>query len=466
MRASSGPYIAADVVRACAGTLLCGSPETAFAAISTDSRDITAGDLFVPLKGDSFDGHDFALPALEAGARGCLWSGDDTRENLKRFPNIVLIQVQDTLRSLSDLASAHRSKSHVPLIAVTGSSGKTTVKEMIASAVGRSHRPLVSKGNLNNMIGLPMTVLNLGPHHTLAVVEAGINTNGEMEHLARAALPDVAVITTIGPVHLEGLGTIENVAAEKFKLVRALADSGTAVLPHGNSYLESLTREVSCKIVRFGIESGDFRAEDIVSLSERTVFQLRSPGGKAEISLRVRGKHNISNALAAAAAAYAVGVTPDDIAEALSNFAPPALRMEIVQLSGGRILIRDCYNANPQSVRAALEVLASRPNHGKLALLADMKELGSQSELLHSQIGEETARLGIDRIIFIGSFGQAFASGFQAAGGSADRLILAGDKDEAWSIIGSDIKQFGSILVKGSRAMKMETMADRILEAQ
>jgi UDP-N-acetylmuramoyl-tripeptide--D-alanyl-D-alanine ligase len=287
-----------------------------------------------------------------------------------------------------------------------------------------------------------------------------------MEHLARAALPDVAVITTIGPVHLEGLGTIENVAAEKFKLVRALADSGTAVIPHGNSYLERLSRGCSCKIMTFGIESGDFRAEEIVSLPERTAFQLCSPGGRAEISLRVPGVHNISNALAASAAAYAVGVTLDDIAPALNSFTSPALRMEIVQLSCGRILIRDCYNANPQSVRAALEVLASGPNHGKLALLADMKELGSQSELLHSQIGEETARLSIDRIIFIGSFGQAFATGFQAAGGSTDRLILAGDKDEAWSIIGPSIKQFGSILVKGSRAMKMETMADRILEAQ
>lgn len=464
MRASSGPYIAQDVASACRGTILCGAPDTAFDAISTDSRDIRPGDLFVPLKGTSFDGHKFVFPALEAGARGSLYDSDVNRDIPHNLTNVVLIQVQDTLRALSDIASAHRSEYPVPLIAVTGSSGKTTVKEMIAVALGRSHRPLVSQGNLNNMIGLPMTVLNLGPDHTVAVVEAGINQNNEMDYLARAASPDVALITTVGPVHLEGLGSIENVAREKFKLIQAVNPGGTGIIPAEDPFLKPLLSDCSCNIVTFGIESGDFRAENIACLGDTTVFQMWCPAGKREWKLRTQGRHNVANALAAAAACSAIRIPLDEIAEALGAFSPPSLRMEIIPLNGGRILIRDCYNANPQSMKAALEVLACRSNPGKLAILADMAELGEYSEALHGQIGEDAARLGIDRLVFVGNFGKAFADGYEAAGGATGKLTLAHDKDEAWKLIGSDLNHFGAILVKGSRVMKMETMADRILE--
>ena len=223
MRADAGPYKASDIVQACSGVLLSGDPEISFDAISTDSRDIRENDLFIPLKGPNFDGHDFVLPALEAGARGSLVDRDDYRVFLQDLPDYVLIQVQDTCRALSDLASAYRQTLTLPLIAVTGSSGKTSVKEMIAAVLGRSHHPLVSQGNFNNMIGLPMTILNLSPEHTVAVVEAGINMSGEMAHLARAACPDVAVITTIGPVHLEGLGTIEKRGPGEVSACRTLA---------------------------------------------------------------------------------------------------------------------------------------------------------------------------------------------------------------------------------------------------
>ncbi|MBI5252648.1 MAG: UDP-N-acetylmuramoyl-tripeptide--D-alanyl-D-alanine ligase [Desulfomonile tiedjei] len=466
MRASSGPYIAEDMAIACRGKIICGAPDTAFRAISTDSRDIRSGDLFVPLRGSSFDGHDFVVPALEAGARGSLCDRDANREIPNKLANIVLIQVQDTLRALSDLASTHRSKYAVPLIAVTGSSGKTTVKEMIAAALSRSHRPLVSQGNLNNTIGLPMTVLNLGPNHTAAVVEAGINRNREMDDLVAAASPHVAVITNVGPVHLEGLGTIENVAREKFKLVQGVDSRGAGVIPAENPYLKPLLNECSCRIVTFGIESGEFRAESVALGNDTIGFKMNSPAGKREVNLRMQGRHNVANALAAFAACSEIGVPLDEIAAALNEFQSPALRMEIVTLHGARILIRDCYNANPQSMKAALEALAHRSNPGKLAILADMAELGEYTEALHAEVGGEAARLGIDRIIFVGSFGKAFASGYAAAGGLSERLTLAGDKDEAWKLIYPDLDRFGAILVKGSRVMKMETMADRIMEGK
>ena len=464
MRAEGGPYTTTDIVRACTGTLLRGEHGTTFDAISTDSRDIRKNDLFVPLRGTNFDGHDFLFPALEAGARGGLVDRDADREIPENLTNLVLIQVQDTLRALSDLASAHRQKYHTPLIAVTGSSGKTTVKEMIAAVLRRSHRPLVSEGNFNNLIGLPMTVLNMGPRHTAAVVEAGINRIGEMESLALAASPNTAVITTIGPVHLEGLKSMENIAREKFMLVRALSSEGTAVLPHNERYLAPFVRDCKARVVTFGVENGDFRASEIRH-GQPTVFEMICPAGRQEIVLRIQGLHNVSNALAAAAASLSVGMSLRDVAEGLNDCMPPALRMEMVSLPCKRSLMRDCYNANPQSVNAALEVLASSsPGSNKLAILADMMELGEHTERLHEEVGRRSAELGIQRVIFVGAFGRFFSKGFILAGGDRRVLSIVPDKEAAWEVISPDLKNFEIILVKGSRAMKMEFIADRILQ--
>ena len=248
MRATPGPYTAARIASACSGKIAFGDPLTVFDGVCTDSREIREHDLFIPLKGPNFDGHDFLIPALEAGARGSLFDCDAHRVSTLTLHDRVLIQVQDTLQSLSDLASTHRRLYTYPLIAVTGSSGKTTVKEMIAAVLGRSHRPLVSEGNFNNLIGLPMTLLNMGPEYNAAVVEAGINTVGEMAVLARTASPDVAVVTSVGPVHLEGLGSCARTwPAEKFGLVEALCHTGTAVIPASNPDLEPLTRTVPAK---------------------------------------------------------------------------------------------------------------------------------------------------------------------------------------------------------------------------
>lgn len=463
MRAETGLFTAYEAAQACGGSVIYGDPGTSFSGVSTDSRDMKENDLFVPLQGPSHDGHDFLLPALEAGARGSLIHRDIHRELLQQLTNFVLIQVKDTLRSLSDLASAHRTLYPIPLIAVTGSSGKTTVKEMIATVLRRSHRPLVSQANFNNMIGLPMTVLNLGPDHTAAVVEAGINTVGEMEHLARAASPDVAVITTVGPVHLEGLGSIENVAREKFKLVSALSEAGTAVIPDEDPWCASLAGTCPGRVVTFGVDTGDYRASGIIHGNE-TTFEMIAPSGTRHVRLQVPGRHNVANFLAAVAACEAIGVNIRDAVEALGSFTPPAWRMEILHLNGDRTLIRDCYNANPQSVKAGLEVLADSNNGPKLAVLADMAELGDQSPTLHREMGAEAARLGIDRLVFVGASGRFFAEGFAAGGGNGKSVTLASDKDEAWRVIGPEVRRFGAILVKGSRVMRMELLADRIVE--
>jgi UDP-N-acetylmuramoyl-tripeptide--D-alanyl-D-alanine ligase len=463
MRANGGPYIAGAIAKACGGTLLTGDPATEFEAISTDSRDINPNDLFVPLNGANFNGHDFLIPALGAGARGSLVNRDVNRELHLNLTNRVLIQVKDTLLALADLASTHRSLYSVPLIAVTGSSGKTTVKEMIATVLRRSHHPLVSQGNLNNMIGLPMTVLNLGPQYTAAVVEAGINTFGEMEHLARAAAPDTAVITTAGPVHLEGLGSVRNVAIEKTKIAMGLKEGGTLVIPEDHDLLKECAAKYPVKILTFGVDKGDFHTENLRPDSGFS-FVLHGPDCAQEITLRVPGIHNVKNALAAAAALWSLGIPLSQTTDALSEFASPSWRLETLALPGDRVLIRDCYNANPQSMAAALEVLANYRNPAStLAVLADMMELGERSAELHSEIGALAARLGITKLVFLGRFCDAFAEGFTKAGGAKEAVSCFPDKDQAWEHILPLLNDFGIILVKGSRFMKMEILADRIL---
>ncbi len=462
MRADSLQYSALQICSACDAEMASGNGATVFTGISTDSRDIKDGDLFVPLKGDNFNGFDYVIPALQAGAGGSLIDSGFSQELSNDISDRVLIRVQDTLRSLTDLASTHRKLFPIPLVAVTGSSGKTTVREMIASILSRKYRTLATKGNLNNLIGLPMTILTISPECEAAVVEAGINRIGEMDMLARAAAPNVGVISTIGPVHLEGLKNIATVASEKFRLVMAASDTG--VIPFGVPELEALRERFSGKLFTFGIDRGDFRASNI-SMGDRIRFLMESPWGSREITILHPGKHNIANALAASAACLSIGLSLDDVATALVETAPPAWRMEFVQFGADRILIRDYYNANPQSMRAALETLADiNGNHSKIAILGDMKELGAESYSLHHDIGRLAASLKIDRLIFIGESGRAFADGFFYAKGASGVLSLFDDRDSAWEVIRSEIGAYDRILVKASRAMKMELLAGRILE--
>ncbi len=462
MRADKLKYNACEICSACNGAVIQGDAEMVFSGISTDSRDIKTGDMFVPLRGDNFNGSDYVIPAFKAGARGSLVDSDFSNELIKDFSDHVLIKVQDTLRSLTDLASTHRKLFPIPLIAVTGSSGKTTVKEMIASILSLSKTTLATKGNLNNLIGLPMTVLSISSEYGAVVVEAGVNHVGEMDLLAKAAAPDVAVISTIGPVHLEGLIDIATVAKEKFKMVQAASKAG--VVPFGVPELENLFDQCRAQLFTFGIAGGDFRASNITT-EDVTSFFMECPWGSSEIVIRVPGRHNVANALAAAAACLNLGAKLDEVAVGLESLEAPSWRMETVKLNGDRILFKDYYNANPQSMKAALETLdESGKAFRKLAILGDMMELGALSDELHGEIGKCAASLNIERVVFIGSSSEAFATGFRELNDSSGELSLFKDKETAWEAISSEIGAYDRILVKASRSMKMEQIANRILE--
>ncbi len=462
MRSNAGPYKVTDILEATSGRLYQGNIEDCFEGICSDSRELRTNDLFVPLKGTNFDGDSFVLPALNSGAGGSLVNCAIHLEIPFHLSKFVLIEVQDTLRALTDLASAHRKRYPIPLVAITGSSGKTTVKEMIGTIIGESLPFKKTEGNLNNLIGLPMTVLDIKPKDRFAVVEAGINQLGEMDLLARAASPNIAVITSVGLAHLEGLGSLENIANEKFKLVEALQDDGLGIIPSDSDLLNKRARKLGRRIMTFGFNVGDVRAEKIKT-GNPTSFEIVWPSGRVEINWNILGLHNIGNALAAFAVCSEWGIQIENIRLGLEKFKSPAWRMEVFDLGGSRKLIRDCYNANPISMKAALETLVEDGSHvSTLAILGDMMELGEHASELHLTLGQIAAQRGPHMIIFIGKYGSDFAQGFVASGGDEKSIHLYEDKDQAWEFIKDLVGNFQRILVKGSRAMKMEILADLI----
>ncbi|MGC8660116.1 MAG: UDP-N-acetylmuramoyl-tripeptide--D-alanyl-D-alanine ligase [Desulfomonilaceae bacterium] len=462
MRSEAGPYKVKDILKATCGQLAQGGIDDVFEGICTDSRELKKNDLFVPLKGQNFDGNNFVLPALEAGAGGSLVNRDVHLNVPLNLSNSVLIKVQDTLQSLTDLASTHRKIYPVPLIAITGSAGKTTVKEMIGAILKRLGPVKITAGNFNNLIGLPMTVLDIGKKHKYAVIEAGVNQPGEMESLARAAAPDISVITNVGQAHLEGLGSLENVATEKFKLVEHVSDKGLGIVPAGNVVINSLLKSFHGRHVSFGLQEGDYRAANI-RLGDPTTFEMLGPFGRTRIQWSIYGIHNITNALAAFAATSELGVEIDEIVHGLQNFRPPAWRMEIVELKGSRKLFRDFYNANPLSMKAALETLvASGRDSSTVAILGDMMELGAHGPELHREIGAFAGKIGVDAVIFVGKFREHFASGFLNTCNGNQLLNLFDNKEQAWEFMKQRLGEYSRILVKGSRSMKMEMIADKI----
>ncbi|MGC8602349.1 MAG: UDP-N-acetylmuramoyl-tripeptide--D-alanyl-D-alanine ligase [Desulfomonilaceae bacterium] len=462
MRSEAGPYWVKNILEATSGDLGQGSVDSFFDGICTDSREIKTNDLFIPLKGLNFDGTNFVIPALKAGAGGSLVNRDVHLEIPFNLSNTVLIKVQNTLRALTDLASTHRKIYPIPLIAITGSSGKTTVKEMIGAIIKRQASVKMTLGNFNNLIGLPMTILDIGNCHKYAVVEVGINQVGEMDMLARAASPTIAVITSIGHSHLEGLGSIENVATEKFKLVQSISERGLGVVPEENMFIKKYLKSFNRRIVTFGLSKGDFRADNI-QLGTPTTFEVVGPFGRTRIEWNVCGFHNISNAVAAVATTVELGIDIEEIQKGLESFKTPSWRMEISNLAGSKKLIRDFYNANPLSMKAALQFLVTcKGNPKTLAILGDMMELGVYAPELHRELGEFAGKIGVKSVMYVGKFGEKFSQGFLSSRGNGQSINIFADKERAWQFLRQRIGEYDRILIKGSRSMKMEMIADQI----
>jgi UDP-N-acetylmuramoyl-tripeptide--D-alanyl-D-alanine ligase len=459
-----------EVLKATRGKLLQGEGNTFFQGISTDSRTVTEGELFIALKGSRFDGHHYVLEALEKKAGGVVIEEDkvgDIRWNGYRAK--AVIAVKDTLFALGNIALDWRRKYRTPLVALTGSNGKTTTKEMIAACLETTFPILKTKGNLNNLIGLPLTLLTLTEKERVVVLEMGMNVPGEIRRLTEIAEPDVGLITNIQKVHLEGMESLERLKEEKGELFRKMRRDGTILVNQDDPRVVDLASDYPGQKITFGIEHpAEVMAKEIrLGGAEGTFFTLILEGESMEIHLRLVGRHFIPNALSAIAAACLFGVEVKQVKEALENFQSLPMRMEIVPLKGGETLINDAYNANPHSMGLALETLVEAKGEGRaIAVLGDMLELGNFTKEAHEQLGKKVSELSIDFLIALGEEAPIVVESAIRHGFLLERVRVVESHSEAISILKQMIQNGDWILVKGSRRMAMEKIVEGLTEGR
>jgi UDP-N-acetylmuramoyl-tripeptide--D-alanyl-D-alanine ligase len=374
------------------------------------------------------------------------------------------VGVPDTLRAFGDLAEFWRRLYPVPVVAITGSNGKTTTKEMVASILDRSWKVLKNQGTFNNLVGLPITLLQLNNTHQAAVVELGMNQPGEIKRLTEIVSPDVGLITNIQPAHLQGLGTLEGIEAAKGELFAGMAASATIVVNRDDPRVRNLASSFPGRQVSFSVngEPADIALDRILAMDvDGSRFLLKLPEETLEIYLPVLGLHHRNNAVAAAAVVWALNLPTNTIASGLAKFKPVDKRMEVLTIPGEISIINDSYNANPGSMAAALETLRQVKKQGRgFAVLGDMLELGDESAALHSQVGSKAAQEGVDYLLALGEQASHLLAGAAEAGMDSNRLIQASDHQEIASQVRNLMAAGDWILVKGSRGMRMEKVVE------
>ncbi|AKX93589.1 UDP-N-acetylmuramoyl-tripeptide--D-alanyl-D-alanine ligase [Neomoorella thermoacetica] len=446
-----------EICDAIGGYLVAGDPAVVVKGLSTDSREIQPGMAFVALKGERFDGHDFIGAALSGGAAAAIGTSFPGHQVVGLRPGQALIQVDDTLLALQKLAAYHRQKVlKGPLIGVTGSSGKTTTKNLIAAVLSPVLKVLKTPGNFNNEIGLPMTLLRLAPWHQAAVVEMAMRGKGEIASLAAIARPTIGVITNIGTTHLGLLGSIANIAAAKGELLAALPAEGLAVLNGDNEWCRRLAATCPCRVVFFSTRGqGEIYARDIGDRGlEGTFFTAVFPGKEVRVQLPVPGRHNVEDALAALAVGFSLGVEPETMARSLADWPAEDLRQDLRPGPGGSLVFNDAYNANPESMEAALQALGALPGR-RVAVLGAMLELGPAEVELHRRVGRFAAARGLYRLITVGELAGEIAAGALEAGMPADQVFACLTHEEA----AGHLRGLGHgdvVLFKGSRLTGME----------
>lgn len=430
-------------------------------AVSTDSRSVAPGQLFVPLRGERFDGHTFIQEVALKGVTAIL-AEEQWLKGHSIPDSLTCIAVKNSLRALGDLAANWRRRFEIPIIAVTGSNGKTTAKEMLATILELTGPGLKTSGNLNNLVGLPQMLFQLRPEHRWAVLEMGMSEPGEIDRLATIAAPRVGIVLNALPAHLQSMGTVEAVAAAKGELLHRISDGGLAVVNADDPRVASLSQNASARRISFGIDRGEVRAREIEPLGlEGQHFLLVTPQGEATVHLKACGRHNVYNALAATAALLEKVELPV-ITAGLESFTPYKGRFQIEQL-GGITLIDDSYNANPASTKAALETLSQIAAVGhRIAVLGDMLELGEHEADAHRDIGAVAGR-NVDRLYLTGERMTKYAAeGALLADMPAETVINCTSHMEIAERLHQSIQEGDVILIKGSRGMTMEKVATEL----
>lgn len=433
------------------GAEVSGGDGVRVSGVSTDSRSVRAGDLFVALRGATRDGADYVADAASRGAPAAVVAA----EAPEAIPQIL---VEDTLEALRVLARARRAEFDGPVVAVTGSCGKTTTKDLIAAVLARKYRVRVAPGNFNNEVGLPLSILSLEEGDEALVLELAVSAPGEMAPLADAAAPTLAVVTNVAPTHLEFFGDVDAVRREKLTLLNYVKPGGTAVLNADDPLVASAIAELvnGLKVVTFGLGAGaDVRAENVGAESFRgSSFTLT---GGTRVELPLPGRHNVANALAAAAVGYVLRISEEDVAEGLAACVGRDLRSRVVVNGRGVTYFVDCYNSSPRAAKAALALVAAAPAEGRrVAVLGDMLELGETSERAHLDVGTFAADAGFDAVAGLGEGGRLIAEGARAAGMSAEAAPSFRDQDELAAFLAEWLKPDDVVLLKASRGVRLE----------
>lgn len=431
--------------------------EIFFEDVTTDSRKVTDGALFVALKGEHFNGEDFAAEALHKGAAAVLVS--KTAQNISGG---VVLKVDDTLAAYRQIAGAWRNRFDIPVIAVTGSNGKTTTKDLTAAALSGLGHVQKTSGNFNNEVGVPMTLLELDDKHNAAVVEIGMRGRGQIETLAKVVRPTIGIVTNVSEAHIELLGSIENIARAKGELVEAIKDGGTIILNADNPHTAGMKNLVGAgvNVVTYGLEaSADISAKNILIGSVSTEFTLSCRGEEFDFEIPMLGRHNVSNSLAAIAAGLTLGLSIEEIQRGVSSLTTTKMRFEVIRRDGLTI-VNDAYNASPASMRVAIKTTSEIYSGRLIAVLGDMMELGDISEAVHREIGAELVESRFDTLITLGELGKFIAVGARDAG--LKNVYTFDTHEDAAKKILEIVRDGDTILFKASHVMHMEKIIELI----
>ena len=455
------PMTIREMMEAVGGSLLgeFGDLNRVIGRVETDSRTIHPGSLFIPLAGERFDGHAYINAALEGGAAGCFTQ----RERESYLPGKFYIKVASTHRALRDLAKYYKSKFPVPVVAVTGSVGKTTTKDMTAAVLGEKYNVLKTEGNLNNDIGVPMTLLRLNHEHEIAVLELGMNHAGEIDYLSDLTEPDVILMTNIGDSHIEHFGSREKILEAKSEIFHHAKPGALAIINGDDPLLSTLPGTLPNPFVRVGAGAGlDYRATKLKSDGKsRITCDVVTGRGTYPVEIPALGDHMIYPTLMAAAVGEHFGLTQEQIAQGILQFAPTKMRMNIIARGDGITILNDTYNANPQSMRAAVEVLSTANGEYKAAVLGDMYELGPLAPALHAGIGDYLAKAGIHCLVAVGELARHIYTAALSAG--VPSCWYCAGKEEAKAVLEEVVRPNATILVKASRAMALEELVEYLL---
>lgn len=459
-----------DVIKLCNGILICGNVDTPLIDFCKDTREIKLGDVYVGVKGETHDGNIYYEEALEKGASVCILQGITIQQEIiEKYKNRAIVMVEDTIIALQKLATYKRSMYDIPVVAITGSVGKTSTKDIVASVMAKQFNVLKTEGNYNSQLGLALTVLRLKNHNAM-VVEMGMNHLGEISRLSKIARPTVAIITNVGTAHIGLLGSRENILKAKLEILDGLQEGGKIIINNDNDLLYDWNSEFGNQydVITYGMENkSEVMAHNVV-LSERgSTYTVEIEKNTYSVSIEVGGNHFVLNSLCAIAVGNSLAIPMNKILEGIANFELTKRRMQIEKLKNGVTIINDCYNANYDSMKAAIEYLGKLPSKKKVAVLGDMLELGEYSEDLHRKVGKEVAINHIDRLITVGTESKYIADEAQKNGMLQTNIDTFDKNEEAQKKIKEIVKNGNvNILIKASNGMKFQQIFEELIGKQ